>query len=524
MLAPTLRGYRREWIRYDVLAGVAAGTVVVPQAMAYATIAGLPVEVGLYTCMLPMLAYALLGGSHSLSMSTTSTIAILTAGVLAGLPEDRSADELVRDAFTLTALVGACLLTMRLFRLGSIVEQISPATMTGVKAGVGLTVAATQLPILLGIAGDPEEEGFFGRVADVLSQLDDVDGTTVAVSAAAIGLLYLLRRVAPQVPGPLVVAVGGILLVALTDVEDHGLALIPRVPSGLPTPTTPMWGDITALLPGAFAIALMAFMETVVVARAQRQQSEEPVDADRELLANGVAALLGGFAQAMPPAGGFSQSAVNQRAGARSQLAGVTTALVAVLVALFLGPVLDDLPEAVLASMVFVAVIGLVSVRAFVELYLVHRPEFWVAAATAALGLTVGLLDSVLIGVVLTLVLVIRDLSSSRAQPLPADPGDPTDVLVLRLVSSLYTGNARPTQDAVLAAALDRVPRPATVVLDCSEVRWVTMPFIETVTALGADLRREGISLVVAGLPDHALAAARRSRAFAAFADAGGVR
>ncbi|GAA4704896.1 SulP family inorganic anion transporter [Nocardioides conyzicola] len=535
-LLPTLSGYRRGWIRYDVVAGLAAGTVVIPQAMAYATIAGLPVEVGLYTCMLPMVAYALLGGSRSLSISTTSTIAILTASTLATLPADRSGDDLLRSAFTLTVLVGLALLVMRLFRLGSLVEQISPATMTGVKAGVGLTVAATQLPTLLGVAGDAEDEGFFGKLGDTISKLGDLNTATVAVSAGAIAVLYALRRLAPQVPGPLVVAVGGILLVAATDIESHGLALIPDVPSGLPTPTMPLWGDIGALLPGALAIAVMAFMETVLVARAQRQRSEPAIDSDQELLANGVAALAGGFSQCLPPAGGFSQSAVNQRAGARSQLAGIVTAVLAVLVALFLGPVLDDLPEAILAAMVMVAVLGLVSPAEFARLRRIDRAEFWVALAVAVVGLTAGLLLAVGLGVALTLVLVLRAFSSNRARPLypragggwtlvaPA-PGDVLpaydDVLLLHLESGLYTGNARPTQDAILAAAL--AARPRAVVLEGAQVTRVTVPLLEVVQGLAADLQEEGIGLLLAGFPESTVEAARHSHWFARFDEGGRV-
>jgi high affinity sulfate transporter 1 len=537
-LVPTLQGYRRSWLRYDVVAGVAAGTVVIPQAMAYAALAGLPVEVGLFTCMLPMLAYALFGGSRSLSLSTTSTIAVLTASVLVSVPAERTADELLRDAFTLTALVGVCLLLLRAFRLGSLVEQISPATMTGIKTGVGLTVAASQLPTLLGVTGDAEDEGFFGKVADALSQLDETSGVTLAFSVGSVALLLLLRRVAPTVPGALVVTVSAIAVVALSDVEERGLALIGEVPASLPTPTMPMWADVGALLPGAAAISIMAFMETVLVARTQRQQGEEAIDADRELLANGVAAFVGGFSQSMPPAGGFSQSAVNQRSGARSQVAGVTTAVLAVLVALFLGPVLEFLPQAILAAMVLVAVLGLLSVQAFVELFRIDRAEFWVAVVTAAIGLTVGLLVAVASGVALTLVLVLRALSRAQVRPLhrrvdgawtpsppPAGAEQPVDpaYLVLHLFGPLYTGNARPTQDAVLAAALAHDPRPGTVVLESTEVRWVTTPFVEAVTALDIDLRREGLALVVAGLPPASLAAARRSHAFAAFADAGGV-
>jgi SulP family sulfate permease len=507
-LLPTLHGYDRRWLRVDVVAGLAAGTVVVPQAMAYATIAGLPVEVGLYTCMLPMLVYALLGGSRSLSISTTSTIAILTASALSALPPDRTSGELLRDAFTLTALVGGCLLAMRLFRLGSLVEQISPATLTGIKAGVGLTVAASQLPTLLGVSGDAEEEGFFGKIADTLSKLGDANATTVVVSVAALATLLVLRRVAPQVPGPLVVVGAAILLVAVTDVEDHGLALIDKVPSGLPTPTMPMWGDVGALLPGALAIAVMAFMETVLVARAQRQRAEPPIDSDQELLANGIAAVVGGFSQCLPPAGGFSQSAVNQRAGARSQLAGVTTAVLAVLVALFLGPVLDDLPEAILASMVMVAVVGLVSPAEFARLLRIDRAEFWVAAITAVVGLTAGLLLAVALGVVLTLVLVLRAVSQPKVEAVAAAPG----LLAFRLTMSLYTGNARPTQDAILAAVLAADPAPRTVVLDCAAVRRVTVPFLDVLEGLEADLREEGIELTVTGMSAAVAAAYARSR------------
>lgn len=535
-LLPTLHGYGRGRVRYDVLAGVAAGTVVIPQAMAYATIAGLPVEVGLYTCMLPMLVYALLGGSRSLSISTTSTIAILTASTLSVLPDQRSADETLRDAFTLTVLVGVALLAMRLFRLGSLVEQISPATMVGVKTGVGLTVAVTQLPTLLGVSGDDGGGGFFDKLADTLSKLDEADLTTVAVSAIAVATLYLLRRVAPQVPGPLVVVVGAILLVALTDVEEHGLALIAEVPSGLPTPTMPMWGDVGALVPGALAIAVMAFMETVLVARAQRERNEPPIDSDQELLANGVAALAGGLSQCLPPAGGFSQSAVNQRAGARSQLAGLTTAVLAVLVALFLGPVLDDLPQAILAAMVLVAVLGLVSPPDFVRLRRVDRGEFWVAAGTAVVGLTAGLLVAVGLGVALTLVLVLRAVSRDQSRPLYPRPGGGwtlvppeagvavpayDDLLLLHVGGPLYTGNARPTQDAVFAAAL--AARPRAVVLEALEVSWVTMPFLDVIEGLATDLDREGIDLLIAGLPERSVRAARHSAWFADFAERGGL-
>lgn len=528
-LVPSLRGYHGTWLRADVVAGLAAGVVVVPQAMAYATIAGLPVEIGLYTCMVPVLVYALLGGSRTLSVSTTSTIAVLTASALAA--SGRPPDGMLAAAFTLTTLVGVCLLAMRLLRLGALVEQISPATLTGVKTGVGLTVAVTQLPTLLGLTAVPEDAGFFGRLADTVVALPGTHVLTAVVSGVAVATLVALRRLAPRVPGALVVVAASILLVALTDVEDRGLTLIEPVPAGLPGVSVPVWGEIAGLLPAALAIAVMAFLETVLVARGQRQRSEPVINSDQELLAIGAAALGGGLSQCLPPAGGFSQSAVNLGAGARSQVSGLTTALLAVLVALFLAPVLDDLPSATLSALVLVAVVGLVSPAEYTRLLRIDRAEFWVALATTAVGLTAGLLPAVGAGVILTLFLVLRNLSRSAVRPLypapeggwttnpppdgPAGAGLPGLVL-LHLDTSIYTGNARPTQDAVLAAVLGAEPAPRAVVLEGTAVRRVTVPLLDMLEALGVDLAREGTALLLAAFPPEVRRHAHAARWWAA--------
>ncbi|SDD60453.1 SulP family inorganic anion transporter [Nocardioides lianchengensis] len=513
-LAPTLRGYQRGWLRPDILAGLAAGTVVVPQAMAYATIAGLPVEVGLYTCLAPMVAYALVGGARAVSVSTTSTIAVLVATTLAGL-EIGDQDELLGAAFTLTFLVGLCLLAMRLFRLGSLVESISPATLTGVRIGVGLTVAASQLPALLGVAADPDGGGFFATVADAIGRVPDADPATVLVSAAAVGVLLVLRRWAPQVPGPLVVVAGAVVLVATTDVE-RTVGLIDPVPSGLPGLSLPVPGDAVDLLPGALAIAVMAFLETVLVARTNRRRDEPPIDTDQELLATGIASLAGGLTQTLPPAGGFSQSAVNLRSGARTQLSTVVTAALALLVALLLAPVLDDLPRAVLAAMVLVAILGLLDPRELVVYARIDRAELWVALVVAALGLTGGMLLGVAVGVALTLVLVVRSVNQPRVAP---SYDGPPDALSLRLTGGLYTGNARSTHDEALR--LVRAADPARVVLDAAAVTRVTIPLIDTVRALRDELAGDGIALTLTGLRPEVLEVLRRSDWFVGAEQAG---
>jgi SulP family sulfate permease len=521
-----MRGYQRAWVRTDVLAGLATGTVVIPQAMAYSTIAGLPVQVGLYTCMLPMLVYALLGGARALSVSTTSTIAVLVATTLAGLSA-RSDDDLLRSAYTLTFLVGVCLLGMRLLHLGAIVENISPATLAGIRIGVGLTVAASQLPALLGVSADPDAEGFFAKVADALGRIPDADGTTVAVAVVTLATLLVLHRFVPAVPGPLVVVAGGILLVAATDIEHHGLQLIDKVPTGLPTPYLPVFGDMVDLLPGALAIALMSFMETVLVARTNRRPSEPAIDSDQELLATAAAAMAGGLSQSLPPAGGFSQSAVNVRSGARTQVSGIVTAVLAVLVALFLAPLLDDLPRAVLAAMVMFAIVGLLSPAEFGRYARIDRTELWVALVVAFLGLTGGMLLGVAAGVVLTLFLVVRALNRPRVRPLyPRPQGGwttnapevaappPSGPLLLKLDGALYTGNAQSTREAVVHAGRSADPPVSVVVVEGSSVRDVTVTMVDAIHSVYDDLARDGIELLLAEFPPATLEALRRSRWF----------
>jgi MFS superfamily sulfate permease-like transporter len=502
-----------------VLAGLAAGTVVIPQAMAYSTIAETPVEIGLYTCMAPMVVYALLGGARALSVSTTSTIAVLVAATIAGLPEDQtsSTSDTLSAAFTLTFLVGVCLLGLRLLRLGGLIEMISPATMTGIRLGVGLTVAATQLAALLGVPAS-DSDGFFGKVADAFRDLPDADTVTTTVSVVVIVLLLVQRRVAPTLPGPLIVVAASILLVATTNIEDtsdgHGLALIDHVPTGLPTPSLPVLSDVPALLPGAVAIAVMAFLETVLVARTNRRRGEPPIDVDQELVAVGTASLAGGLAQSLPPAGGFSQSAVNLRSGARSQLAQLVTAVLAVLVALFQAPLLDDLPKAVLAAMVVVAIVGLLSPA---DLWLygrIDRAELWVALVVAAIGLVGGMLLGVAVGVALTLALVVRSVNRPRVRA-AADPSPATGTLVLHLTGALYAGNARPTVDAALELASASDPAPERVVLVGSAVHDVTVPMLEALRDLRDELGETDTTLVLAAFPPETLTICRRMPWFA---------
>ncbi|TDE94293.1 SulP family inorganic anion transporter [Occultella glacieicola] len=504
-MLPTLTGYRREWLLPDVVGGLSAGAVVVPQAMAYATIANLPVQVGLYTAIVPLAVYALLGGSRTMSVTTTSTIATLTATTLVSAGVAAGSDDALGSLMTLTLLVGIVLLIARLLRLGSLVENISGATVLGLKIGVGATVAVGQLPKLLGETGDYSGHGFLRSLAAVGQALDTANPATVALSVASIAVLVVLARFAPRVPGPVIVVVAGILLVAVAGLEARGVALIEPVPSGLPIPGLPDLDGLAALTPGALAISVMSFLESATVSRTLRTPAEPPVDADRELFATGAGNVAGAFFTAMPAAGGFSQSAVNQNAGAKTQLSTLVTVMLAVLVAVFLGPVVSLLPQATLAAMVFVAVVGLINLPELVRWAGISPIDFWIALLVAAIGLTAGLLPAVVAGVVVTLGLVLRELN--RAAVTAGEHQG--DVLAVHLGNGLYTANTRSNTTAVeeLVAA---EPGVARVVLDLHRLAAITITVLDGLAELDRALAGTGVELHLAALPPRAAVVAQR--------------
>ena len=302
---PTLHGYRREWLGPDILAGLAAGAVVIPQGMAYATIANLPVQIGLYSCMVPMLVYAMLGGSRAMSVSTTSTIATLTATTLVSAGVAAGSDDALRDLTTLTLLVGVILLLARLLKLGTLVENINRATIIGIQVGVGATVAVGQLPKLLGVDSNFTGHGFIRSINAVIEVLPSLNVPTLILSACSIAVLLLVKRFAPRVPGPLIVVAGGILLVAFAGLTDAGVEVIAAVPQGIPLPSLPSLSDVVALIPGALAIAVMAFLESAAVARGIRKAGEKQIDSNQELLATSAANLAGSFFSPLLHHGGF---------------------------------------------------------------------------------------------------------------------------------------------------------------------------------------------------------------------------
>jgi len=512
LFAPWARGYTRSWIRFDVLAGLSAAAVVIPQALAYATIAGLPVQVGLYCALVPMVVYGLLGSSRTLSVSTTSTLSILTAEAIATAG---SGNDPLTVASTLAVTAGVLLVVAGVMRLGFLADFISRPVLVGFKVGMGITIAVGQLGNILGVpvTGD----GVFRKLGSAFSQLPDASVETVAVAAVTVITLIVLRRVAPRVPGPLVVLIGGIVAVAVFGLG--GVATVATVPTGLPLPTMPDFSLVWHLLPSAAGVALMAFTESISAARTFRAKHDPPVDADRELLALGAASLAGGFFRAYPSGGGLSQTAVNSGSGARSQAAGLATAVVVALTLLVLAPAFSDLPLAVLGGIVLMVALGLAELSGLHDLRSFRLAEFRLALVAAVGVLLLGVLNGILVAVLISLLVLLWELNHPPIVILGRDPrsgayrritgdGDLAStpgLLIVRVESRLFFANARRVMARLRDVVVSGDPLPAVVVLDASAITDIDVTAADAFEQLRDDLAARGIDLWVARLEGRTL-------------------
>ncbi len=381
-----LRSYQPTWLRGDVVAGLTAAAVVVPQAMAYGDIAGLPLVVGLYTALVPLIVYAVMGTSRPLSVTTTSTIAILTAGALHRVAPNGTADALVAGAATLAFLVGGILLLASVLRLGVVANFISEPVLIGFKAGVGLTIVVDQIPKLLGVHFPKGH--FFQNLLSILNHLPQASVPTVLLALAMLALQLGLQRFLPRVPASLVTVVAGIAVSGLAGLNRFGIELVGDVKGGLPPFALPQLALLDQLWPPAIGIALMSFVETIAAGQAFRGLDEPRPAANQELVAIGLTNLFGGCFSNLPSGGGTSQTAVNRQAGAHSQIAGLVTAALVLAVLFFLAPLVHLMPQATLAVVVIVPCAGMIKLPEFRAIWRTRLMEFnWAVASVAGVVL-----------------------------------------------------------------------------------------------------------------------------------------
>lgn len=509
-------------LRFDLVAGLVAAAVVLPKAMAYATVAGLPVAVGLYTALVPMIIYALLGSSRVLSVSSTTTLAILAGTQLALVVPDGDPTRLLTAAATLGVLVGGLLVVAAALRLGFVANFISTPVLIGFKAGIGLVILLDQLPKLLGI--HITKAGFFHDLVSVIQHLPDTSGLTLMVALATLAVLIGMEKFWPHSPAPLVAVGGGIAAAWWFGLNASGVAIVGHIPQGLPSLVLPDVALVQQLLPGALGIALMSFTETVAAGRAFARSDDPPVAGNRELVATGLANIGGALFGAMPAGGGTSQTAVVRAAGGLSQKASLVTAAVAAATMLLMAPVLGYLPHATLAAVVIVYSVGLIQPREFVAIRQVRTMEFrW--ALIACLGV---LLFGTLQGIVVAIIASLLGLAAQTAHPpvhviarkrgadvlRPLSPEHPDDelvdgLLILRPEGQIFFANANYLGDQI--KGLIARYQPKVVTLDFSRVSDIEYSALQM---LSEGIRRHqdnGIQVWLAALNPRVLAVVRHA-------------
>lgn len=509
-------------IRPDLVAGLTAAAVVLPKAMAYATVAGLPVAVGLYTAFLPMLIYALLGTSRVLSFSSTTTLAILAGTQLGLVVPDGDPARLIVAVATLSALTGVILMLAALLRLGFVASFISSPVLTGFKAGIGLVIVLDQVPKLLGV--HITKNGFFHDVLSLIQHLPDTSLLTLGVAAATLLVLLGMERLWPHSPAPLVAVGGGIAASWLFGLEGQGLAVVGLIPQGLPSLTLPDLALVEQLLPGAVGIALMSFTESIAAGRAFADSSEPPIKANRELLASGAANLGGALFGAMPAGGGTSQTAVVRAAGGRSQKAGLVTAGAAAATMLFLAPLLGLLPYATLAAVVIVYSVGLIQPGEFRAIRQVRTMEFrWAVAAFFGV-LIFGTLQGIVVAIIISLIALASQSAKPRVyvigrkrgadvlRPLSPEHADDETfpgLLILRPEGRLFFVNA-PLVAEQIRALVDQ-HQPKVVVLDLSRVPDIEYSALQMLIEGDRLIAERNITLWLAGLNPRVLEVVRHA-------------
>ena len=519
----SLARYDRRWFRGDLIAGLTVWAVLVPEALAYASIAGVSPVVGLYAAPPALVLYAAFGSSRHLVVGPMSATAALSAAAVADLTTG-GPDDVLAFTSVLAIVTGVLALVAGLLRLGFLASFISEPVLKGFIIGLALTIIIGQVPKLFGI--EKSDGDFFEQAWGVIRHLGDTQGRTLAVGVLSLAVVLALRRWLPMVPGSLVAVILGVLAVELFDLQDKGVAIVGPIDSGLPAiglPDGVAFSDYLQAAAAAAGIMLVGFAEGLGAAKTYAARAHYDIDTNRELIGLGAANAASGLMSGMVVNGSLSKTAVNGSAGARSQVSGLTVAVLTVITLLFLTGLFESLPEATLAAVVIAAVVELVDIGALRGYYRLYtrrlgriygpaaRPDF-IAAVAAMLGVLVfDTLPGLVIGVIVSLMLLLYRASKPHVAELgkvagtadqfgdidrhPENAVDPA-VPVLRIESGLFFANADAVRNAVKAHAA--LPGTLGVVVDAEAIAFVDITAVSMLEELAEDLRRQGQQLVLA--------------------------
>jgi high affinity sulfate transporter 1 len=502
--------YQRSWLRSDMVAGLTLAAYAVPVSVAYASLAGLPPQAGLYCYLVGGVAYAAFGTSRQMAIGPTSAISILIGSAVGTLAAGDTLRQ-VHLAATVAVLAGFVGIIAWTLRLGTIANFVSETVLSGFKLGAGLVIASTQLPKLFGISGGGSN--FFTRTIGVLGHLGETNLASLGVGLGALALIVLGERLLPRRPITLFVVALSIIVMSYSSLAGQGVKTVGVIPQGFPHFGWPVvqWREVDNLLAVALACFLLSYVESISVARTFSLKYRYPISADQELLALGLANFAAGMGQGYPLAGGMSQSAVNENVGAKTPMALVIASAGIGVVLLFLTGLMNNLPEPLLAAVVLIAVGGLIRPRELWHLYRVSRMEFRVAMVATVGVLAFGILKGVLLAAIFSILLLLRRASHPKITALGKLRG--TDgfadsarypesetiphVLVLRVEAGLFYFNAQNVKNEVLEHA-HRQGVVELVVIDLSTSANIDLAGVRMLSELDEQVAQAGASLVLA--------------------------
>ena len=507
--------YKKQWLPGDLSAGLTVGIMLIPQGMAYAMIAGLPPVFGLYAALIPQVIYSLMGTSRQLAVGPVAMDSLLVASGLGALSLS-GMDEYISMAIFLALFMGVLQLGFGLLRMGFLVNFLSKPVISGFTSAAAIIIGLSQLKHLLGTDVEGSNQIHI-LLSNAAATLGDTNLITLGIGLGAIVLIRGLKKVNPKIPGALVAVIIGVVVVYIMGLFNSGVRIVGDVPGGLPAPIVPTFdiSRISELFPIALTLALIAFMEAISVAKAvEEKRGENQVNANQELVALGASNIVGSLFQSYPTTGGFSRTAVNDQAGAHSGLASLVSSAVVGLTLLFLTPAFYYLPNAVLASIIMVAVFGLIDLKYPRQLWKNRKDEFILLVVTFLLTLGLGIKEGILLGVLLSLLLLVYRISKPHIAILgkirgtnyfrnldrfTEDAEDSEQFLILRFDGQLFFGNKDYFREQLQKQISKKRDTLKFIILNAEAINYIDSSAVFMLRTLIQELKSEGIRFAVAG-------------------------
>jgi SulP family sulfate permease len=507
--------YKSTQLKGDLAAGLTVGVMLIPQGMAYAMIAGLPPIYGLYASTIPLILYAIFGTSRQLAVGPVAMVSLLTAAGIGVLAEGNMELYIVL-AITLAFMVGAIQFLLGAFRLGFLVNFLSHPVISGFTSAAALIIGLSQLKHLLGV-DIPRSHHVHEIVLNAIEQVGSINWATFAIGIGGIALIIGSKKISKAIPAQLVAVVVGILVVWGLGLTGQGVKIVGDVPSGLPSVSTPSFelGQLQSLLPIALTIALVSFMESIAVAKAiQAKHKNYKVIPNQELIALGIANIGGSFFQSYPTTGGFSRTAVNDQAGAKTGMASIISAVLIILTLLFLTSLFYYLPKAILASVIMVAVFGLIDFKEAIHLWKSNRTDFFMLIVTFIATLSLGIEQGIAVGVILSLVMVIYRTTRPHIAVLGKVPGstyyrnlerfteveDRDDLLIIRFDAQLYFANTNFFKDTLEELSAKKGEALKYIIINAESINNLDSSAAHAVEEVVEDYKRLGITILFTGV------------------------